>query len=228
MQETGFITSFNDDEITIRIKDLSDSQRYMITNAVGSQSTMYFDDGRHITVDQRKKIFALFNEIAEYLGYTQVNVEEILKIRFIEQMNNPVWFSFSDCSIEIAKQFLEYEITFCIQNEIPFKTKLMDEIQQSYALRVQLLKNRICFVCGKKNADVDHVDTIGIGRNRRETNQNGMHVWTLCRKSHQERHKIGVKSFAQKYQIKPVKLTPELIKYLKLANERSFDNEKSY
>lgn len=55
MQETGFIKSFNDDEITIRLKDLSENQRYMITNAIGSQSTMYFDDGRHITVDQRKR-----------------------------------------------------------------------------------------------------------------------------------------------------------------------------
>lgn len=219
MQETGFITSFNDDEITIRIKDLSDSQRYMITNAVGSQSTMYFDDGRHITVDQRKKIFALFNEIAEYLGYTQVNVEEILKIRFIEQMDNPVWFSFSNCSIEIAKQFLEYEITFCIQNEIPFKTKLMDEIQQSYALRYQLVMHRICFVCGKMHADLDHVDTIGSGRNRRHVNQVGMQAWTLCRTHHNERHKIGVESIAQKYQIKPIKLTNEMIDKLNLADK---------
>lgn len=225
MQETGFIKSFNDDEITIRLKDLSDNQRYMITNAIGSQSTMYFDDGRHITIDQRKKIFALFNEIAEYLGYTQVNVEEILKIKFIEQMDNPVWFSFSNCSIEIAKQFLEYEITFCIQNEIPFKTKLMDEIQHSYALRYQLVIHRICFVCGKLHAELDHVDTIGSGRNRRHVNQIGYEAWTLCRNHHNERHKIGVETFATKYQVKPIKLNEEIINKLNLADKGAIKDE---
>ncbi|MDN2613316.1 putative HNHc nuclease [Apilactobacillus sp. EABW-1NA] len=225
MQETGFIKSFNDDEITIRLKDLSENQRYMITNAIGSQSTMYFDDGRHITVDQRKKIFALFNEIAEYLGYTQVNVEEILKIKFLEQMDNPVWFSFSNCSIEIAKQFLEFEITFCIQNEIPFKTKLMDEIQQSYALRYQLVMHRICFVCGKLHAELDHVDTIGSGRNRRHVNQIGYEAWTLCRNHHNERHKIGVETFATKYQVKPIKLNEEIINKLNLADKGAIKDE---
>lgn len=226
MQETGFIRSFNDDEITIRLKDLSENQRYMITNAIGSQSTMYFDDGRHITVDQRKKIFALFNEIAEYLGYTQVNVEEILKIKFIEQMDNPVWFSFSNCSIEIAKQFLEYEITFCIQNEIPFKTKLMDEIQQSYALRYQLIMHRICFVCGKTHAQLDHVDTIGMGRNRRHVNQVGYYAWTLCDKHHiSGKHTDGITTFMQKYQIKPIKLTSEMIDKLNLADKGAVKDE---
>lgn len=219
MQSTGFITSFKDGEITIKLKDLSEREMFLINQSLGSQSTLYFDDGRHITVDQRKKIFAMFNEIAEYLGYTAVNVEEMLKIRFIEEMETPVWFSFSECSIDIAKQFLEYEITFCIQNEIPFKTKLMDEIQQSYALRCQLVNHRICFVCGQMHADLDHVDTIGSGRNRRNVNQVGYEAWTLCRKHHTERHKIGVETFAQKYQVKSIKLTEEMIEMLNLANK---------
>lgn len=219
MQLTGFITSFKDGEITIKLKDLSEREMFLINQSLGSQSTLYFDDGRHITVDQRKKIFAMLNEIAEYLGYTTVNVEEMLKIRFIEEMETPVWFSFSECSIDIAKQFLEYEITFCIQNEIPFKTKLMDEIQQSYALRCQLVNHRICFVCGQMHADLDHVDTIGSGRNRRIVNQVGYEAWTLCRKHHTERHKIGVETFAIKYQVKPIKLTEEMIEMLNLANK---------
>lgn len=221
MQINGFITDLTDDRLTIKLSDLADNARYLINNAMGSQSTIYFDDGRTISVDQRKKIFAMFNEIADFLGYTPTNIEEILKIRFIEQMDMPAWFSFSNCSIELAKQFLEFEINFCIDNRIPFKTKLFDEIQQSYGTRVNLLKHRICFVCGKEHADVDHVDTIGSGRNRRDVNQAGMRAWTLCRYHHQSRHKQGVKTFAQENQIKPVKLTPELIKYLNLANERA-------
>lgn len=127
------------------------------------------------------------------------------------------------CSIEIAKNFLEFIISFCIKEKIPFATKVFDEIQQSYSLRIQLLKNRICFVCGKQNADVDHVDTIGSGRNRRHVNQVGYNAWTVCRIHHTERHKIGVKAFAQKYQIKPVKLTKELIEYLNLSDKNAIN-----
>lgn len=200
MQVFGFIKNFDieNDELTVKLKDLSDSDKFIVKSNLGNGTNLFFDDGRTITVDQRKKIFAMFSEIGEYLGYTTVNVEELMKIGFIKKMQHPIWFSLSNCSIEIAKNFLEFIISFCIKEKIPFATKVFDEIQQSYSLRIQLLKNRICFVCGKQNADVDHVDTIGSGRNRRHVNQVGYNAWTVCRIHHTERHKIGVKKVPNK------------------------------
>ncbi|MCT6851244.1 MAG: putative HNHc nuclease [Staphylococcus epidermidis] len=225
MQLNGKIISFSGKQVVINLDEVTDWTADELVQL--PRIELEVDSAKEITIDQRKKAFAMLHDIAEYTGYSLRESEEMMKIRYISTLKNPKFFSLADCRRETATDFIQFMINFCLEQSIPFTTKVFDEIQQSYALRVQLLKHRICYICGKPNADVDHVDTIGAGRNRRETNQNGLHAWTLCRKSHQERHRIGVKSFAQKYQIKPVKLTPELIRYLNLANERSFKNEKS-
>lgn len=225
MQETGYIKSFENDEITIKLSDLTDEQRYLIKHALFTQSTMYFDDGRHITVDQRKKIFALFNDMSNFTGNSVSTIEEMMKVKFIEKMENPHWFSFSNCSIQIAKQFLEFCLDFCITERIPFKTMFVDSIQQSYGLRYKLVMNRMCYVCGR-HADIDHFKTIGTGRNRRKVYQVGMLVWPLCRKHHSERHTIGVKSIMQKYQIKPIKLNKYMIDKLGLANKGAQEKDE--
>lgn len=219
MQLDGKIISFSGNQLIINLDDVKDWQEQELTQLPRIELSV--DSEKEITIDQRKKAFAMLNDISEYTGYSLRESEEMMKIRYISMLKNPKFFSLADCTRETATEFIQFMINFCLEQSIPFTTKVFDEIQQSYALRVQLLKHRICYVCGKPNADVDHVDTIGAGRNRRETNQIGYHAWTLCRESHQERHRIGVKSFAQNNQIKPVKLTPELIKYLNLANERA-------
>lgn len=213
----GNISKIDGNKLVVDIGNLADWELTELNKLPSVQMTI--DDDRTITIDQRKKACAMMNDISDYTGYTPLETEQMMKIRFMCLQDNPREFSLSNCNRELAKDFIEFLINFCLMEKIPFTTKVFDEIQQSYQLRVQLLRNRICYVCGKPNADVDHVDTIGAGRNRRSTNQVGMHAWTLCRACHQRRHKMGVKSFAQAYQIKPVKLTAELIDYLNLANK---------
>ncbi|TPR12271.1 putative HNHc nuclease [Apilactobacillus timberlakei] len=225
MEINGYITRIRGDTLQVKLKDISDSQQYILNENVGSEVNLMVDDGRSITNDQRKKIFAMFHDISEYTGYSLRETEELMKYRFICKMSWPRWFSMSNCDLDVAKEFIEFLIRFCLDQDIPFTTKVFDEIQQSYGLRVQLLKHRICYVCGKSGADIDHVDTIGSGRNRRHTNQVGYYAWSICRTHHTERHKIGVKSFAKKYQIKPVKLTRELVEELNLSDKGAIENE---
>lgn len=223
MQIDGKITGYANGQLII---DMPDLEKWQINNLQISRSVnLDIDDNFSITIDQRKKAWAMLHDISEYTGYTIVETEQLMKIRYISIQKHPRYFSLSDCSRELATSFIQFLINFCLEQDIPFTTKVFDEIQQSYHLRVQLLKHRICNVCGKPNADVDHVDTIGSGRNRRVVNQVGYHAWTLCRTHHTERHKIGVKSFAQKYQVIPIKLTKELIEELNLANKEVTNNE---
>lgn len=217
MQLDGKIISFSGNQLIINLDDVKDWQEQELTQLPRIELSV--DSEKEITIDQRKKAFAMLNDIAEYTGYSLREIEEMMKIRYISMLKNPKFFSLADCTRETATEFIQFMINFCLEQSIPFTTKVFDEIQQSYALRVQLLKHRICYVCGKVDADLDHVDTIGSGRNRRTVNQVGYYAWTLCRTHHNERHKIGVKSFAQKYQVIPIKLTKELIEELNLANK---------
>lgn len=223
MQLDGKIISFSGNQLIINLDDVKDWQEQELTQLPRIELSV--DSEKEITIDQRKKAFAMLNDIAEYTGYSLRESEEMMKIRYISMLKNPKFFSLADCTRETATEFIQFMINFCLEQSIPFTTKVFDEIQQSYALRVQLLKHRICYVCGKVGADLDHVDAIGSGRNRRTVNQVGYHAWTLCRTHHTERHKIGVKSFAQKYQVIPIKLTKELIEELNLANEEVTNNE---
>ncbi|UQS85823.1 putative HNHc nuclease (plasmid) [Apilactobacillus apisilvae] len=225
MEINGHILGFTNGIIQFKPKKLTDELIRFIKENIGNEVEMNVDDGRTITVDQRKKAFAMMNDISDYTGYSLLEVEERMKVRFICTRRHPKWFSLSNCGINMAKVFIDFLIAYCLKEEIPFTTIVFDEIQQSYPLRVRLLKHRLCYVCGKPNADIDHVDTIGSGRNRRHTNQVGYYAWSVCRTHHTERHKIGVKSFARKYQIKPVKLTRELIEELNLSDKGAVENE---
>ena len=62
------------------------------------------------------------------------------------------------------------------------------------------LTQKKCVICGKK-ADLNHVDSVGMGRNRDEIIHEGMTVLPLCREHHTEAHTIGRDSFETKYHI---------------------------
>ncbi|TPR12758.1 putative HNHc nuclease [Apilactobacillus timberlakei] len=225
MEINGYIVGFENGIIQLKVDKLTDELIRFIKANLGSQVELNIDDGRHITKDQRNKAWAMMSDISDYTGYSLIEVEERMKVRFLCTRRHPKWFSLSNCGINMAKVFIDFLIAYCLKEEIPFTTKVFDEIQHSYALRIRLIKHRLCYVCGKPHADVDHFNTIGSGRNRRHVNQIGMYAWSVCRKHHTERHKIGVKSFAKKYQIKPVKLTRELIEELNLSDKGAIEDE---
>lgn len=226
MQLEGNLISVSNNQIIVKLKNTADWQIDELVKSSDVELTV--NDNKTITIEQRKKAFAMIHDISEFTGYTLRETEEMMKIRYISNLDNPKFFSLSDCRRDTATDFIEFMINFCLEQSIPFTTKVFDEIQQSYALRCQLVMHRLCFVCGKPNADLDHVDTIGSGRNRRHVNQVGYNAWTLCRNHHTERHKIGVETFAKKYQVKPIKLNAEMINKLNLADKGAVEDESIY
>lgn len=225
---TGKLVNISGSKVTIELSDEIDvSQLTKLSNGKRPQLEVFIDDGRSISVDQRKKIFAMLNDMAEHTGYSLREMEELMKYRYICQLEHPQWFSMADCSMTIATEFLAFIIDFCIKQDIPFKTKVIDEIVGDYRLVRECVLHRKCVLCGK-HADIDHVKAVGMGRNRRTINQHGMYVLPLCRKHHQLAHSMGHVSFLRAYKLKPIKLDDELIRKLKLTNvgELEKQNEK--
>ena len=58
-----------------------------------------FDDGRHISVEQRKKAYATIRDIADWTGYLPEEMKEILKYQHMIKTGDE-YFSLSNCSMD--------------------------------------------------------------------------------------------------------------------------------
>ena len=178
----------------------------------GKKPTVELDisDGRRITPDQRKKIYALINDLCEYTG----DVPEYWKEKFkfmVETIFGIDEFSLSDCSVTVGNYMILTILEFLFQHDIPFKTKTWDSIPNDFPKQMLCIKNRRCVICGKP-ADRAHVFAVGMGRNRNKIHNRNNYVMTLCREHHQEQHNGDEMEFIKKYHIKPIKVTEEVAK----------------
>lgn len=197
----------------------------LTTLANGKQPTVELsvEDGRHITPDQRKKIYALMNDFCTYTGYVPEEAKAYFK-SMVEGIFNVEPFSLSDCSVTTASYMITTILDFMFHEDIPFRTKIWDSLPSDFPRVAMCVKHRRCAICLKEHADIDHVTTVGMGRNRNKINHEGMYIEPLCRVHHTIRHVMGIKSFMQRYHLKPIKVTPELAKELHLGR---LENESS-
>ncbi|VDG31460.1 hypothetical protein [Lactobacillus brevis] [Lactiplantibacillus mudanjiangensis] len=217
----GKVLRINGNIVTIQVLK-SDRMSYLTT---GSDAGLIYDDGRHISMVQRRKIFAMLHEIDEYFGNYLLGLTEYqMKQRFCSTTQTFDDFSLSNCSKSLATGFIEFLIQFCLVEGVNFSTKSLDEIRGQYGWERACLDERRCSICGD-HADIAHVHAVGIGRNRNKINHIGYQVMALCRKHHTEQHTIGIWSFMDKYHIKGVRVTPEIAERLRLGNWRVYHQE---
>ena len=77
---------------------------------------MRYDDGRHISAEQRKKIYATIADIASYTGNAPEMEKALQKFFYIERYGAE-YFSLSNCSVSEAREFINYLIDFCFENK---------------------------------------------------------------------------------------------------------------
>lgn len=166
------------------------------------------DDGRRISSDQRKKIYALFRDISLWSGHEPDEVKALLKYEYIAR-TGAEYFSLSDTDMTTAREFLEFLIEFCISEDIPTKDSLINVTPDISRYIYCCLLHKKCCISGKK-AELHHVDAVGMGRNRKDIIHAGYRVMPLSRIYHTEAHTIGQKTFEDKYKVYGIKLTDEL------------------
>jgi len=177
-----------------------------------------FDDGRHISPEQRRKVYALLREIADYVGENAEDMKKTMKMEFVlnrMQGMTRKMFSLSRCPMELATDFISYLIEFIIENDIPTTISLIDNCDDISKYVYACLMNKKCCVCGRP-CDLHHVDTVGMGRDRDEINHLGMEVLPLCREHHTEAHTVGNEGFIDKYHLQTVKVDKDIAKRYKL------------
>lgn len=223
----GKLESIKGNQILITLDEKIDMYKVQRLSD-GKKPTVEVDisDERKITPDQRKKIYALINDLCEYTG----DIPEYWKEKFkfmVETIFEIDDFSLSNCSMTVGNYMILVILEFLFQHDIPFKTKVWDSIPDYFPKQMLCLMNKRCVLCGKP-ADIAHFNAVGMGRNRRKINHVGMYIMTLCRSHHTEQHKIGINNFIKKYHIKPIKVTKEIAKRLRLHSKEASngDSEK--
>lgn len=206
----GRIDSLKGDKLTVKLDEVPDTLRLsQLANGKQPSVAVQVEDGRSISPDQRKKIWALINDYSVYTGYSPLEMEAWTKAFYMAETGSE-YFSLSDCSMSKASEYLKYVITFGFDHGLPWSTKHLDSIPDDYPLMMQCLKHRVCVICGK-HADIDHEPPLGAGRNRNDVDNRLYKFMPLCRIHHTIRHTKGIEWFEDYYKIKPVKLDDETL-----------------
>ena len=214
MRVNGNIVSVNNDLVTIRV--CADAQNWCLDHDAKTVEVR-IDDGRSITADQRRKIYATMRDIAERMGDMPDSVKGLFKWSFCGD-NEHEDFSLSDVNRETASEFLTYLVDFCIHNGVPCSDPLWDRCEDIERYMYACVMTRTCCITGKKNAQIHHVDRIGMGVNRNTMCQVGMRVVPLSADLHTMIHYSGgEEDFYKKHHIQPIALTEKMCEHLKLG-----------
>ena len=197
--------------------DLTDDALLLLDNGYPLDVNIEIQDGKKITVKQRKKIFALVNDIEGHTGQPR----DWLRLMFQDYVSLLKGYSkrlsLSDCTRKQAGELIDTIMAWVFQNDIPLNYKTSDLMKQDQTFLYLATVHRKCVICGKNFSDLAHRYAVGHGRNRNTIDHYGNEVLALCRNHHNEQHQIGIDTFNEKYHLENswVKVDDRLNKMLK-------------
>lgn len=194
------ITLAIDDENTISVmKDIYNFMDKPLEVELLIDSAEEVERLKQITPDQRKKIYATIKDIATYIGDDTESIKNNLKIEFVQNSQYEM-FSLSNCSNELASDFIEFLINFAFENGVPMKEHPLKRVDDVDRYLLACIRHRVCCVCGRR-AEIHHVDVIGMGRDRKTYDDSKHRKMALCRQHHTEAGQIGQDVFDEKYHV---------------------------
>lgn len=211
---TADIIGYDGETLTIKPRVAID--REMLQKQVAAVEVR-LTDGREISAEQRRKIFALVRDIAVWSGHEPEYIRQYTTFDYrLREGLEP--FSLSNCDVTTARGYINYLIDFCFSHSVPTRDTLLNQTDDISKYLYYCLEHRKCAICNDR-ADVHHVTAVGMGRNRDEIAHVGMEAVALCRKHHMEAHQQG-KSFLDKWHIYGIKLDEYLCTVLNLRKEQ--------
>ena len=179
----------------VRNVELSSKDLMILDNGLDVEVECKAIDPYKITDKQRKKIFALCNDIEAHTGQPR----EYMRYMFMDYVSVLYGYdktlSLSDCTRSQAKQIIEVTLDWVFHNNIPLNYKTSDLMKEDKAFLYWSTVNRNCVICGKPHAQLAHYHAVGRGRNRNKIDHYGNKVLALCRFHHNQQHNMGMSSF---------------------------------
>lgn len=200
---------------------------HYITAQGSTEADVYIRDGRTLSDEQRRKIFAILRDIAKYTGDDPESLRAFFTWDFCFKYDCEA-FSLSTrrynvADMTTAREFITYLLEFCLRYGVPMGERITDRADDIEAAMYLCLEHRKCAVCGRE-AEIHHIDAIGMGGNRRTTGHVGREALALCRMHHTEMHTVGRNAFLSKYHLEGVRLTGYLCDRLGLSRTEGRDD----
>lgn len=223
---TGTVRDITEDGTAVIHAALPDPLRAMLRDYKDVE--IILPDGRRISPEQRRKVYALIGEVAEYVdgirnAGTIESAKKTLKMEFMlsrmEGMERRL-FSLANCDVTTAREFINFLVEFIVENDIPTRVPLIENCEDIERYVYACLMSKKCAVCGR-HADLHHCDggVIGMGGNREKVNHIGRPALPLCREHHTEIHSIGQEDFLKRYFLEPVKIDERIADVYRLRKK---------
>ena len=181
--------------------DLTDDDLLLLDNGYPLDVNIEIQDGKKITVKQRKKVFALLNDIEAHTGSPREDMKEMFTDFIVTLNGYSKRLSLSDCTRKQAGELIDVILAWTFEHDIPLNYKTSDLMKQDQTFLYLATVHRKCVICGKSNSELAHYHAVGRGRNRRKIDHTDNRVLALCREHHQTQHNMGMDSFNAKYHL---------------------------
>lgn len=186
--------------VVIEGVEIGNKETLLLDNGMDLEVDVIVNDPYKITDKQRRKVFALVNDIEAHTGQPRDWLREMFQdyVTFLNGYDKRI--SLSDCTRKQVGELIDVIIEWIFENDIPLRFKTSDLIKNDRTFLYMATINRKCVICGK-HAELAHYQAVGRGRNRRKIEHLGNKVLALCSNHHREQHTIGMDSFNSKYHL---------------------------
>lgn len=130
-------------------------------------------------------------DISLYTGYEAEYLRDLLTLAFCLEINIE-HFSLSDCSLEVAREFISWLLEFCIEQEIPLSKQAIEYTDDINRYLYMSIKTRTCCICGSQGT------VYKVGREELKI--------SLCNLHFDEASLKGLKKFESLYKVYPIKI----------------------
>lgn len=220
MEIKGIVLSADGNELVIRANSEIDIKELLKSEQNGHVFGIFETYEKDTITDlQRKHFYALMGDYEEYTGVPLDSAESYFKYNFMIEKDLDLFPSLARNQMkkQRASDLLEYVITFFIQNDVPFRKQQWYLTTDASRILFALTMKRLCWVCGKEHSDIHHAtNLVGMGNDRKQHDHWNSTYMSLCREHHNEAHSMGLIDFCRKHIVKPVRLSVEHLKELRL------------
>lgn len=220
MERSRAYRFFHDKEEWIAIKLVESLNLDHIETVSGSKDEFYIDwelaDRRKMRVRQRRLFFALINDIVQWSVMPQEYVKDMFYLQYSAYTGKEISLADnSKTSVSDVNTLIDLVIDFMFEWNVPFKEGYKQLPREEQYFIYQCCRHRRCLVCGDY-ADIHHLDTVGMGVDRKKVDHTQKHVMPLCRTHHENYHQLGAKKFSELYHVPVdgIKLDAETLKKL--------------
>lgn len=217
----GEIKEFKDDGEVVITATLPNLDRALLRQY--KKVEVGFCDGRTLSPEQRRKIYAIFGEIADWIGDEKESVKEQMKWEFVlnrmDKMRKKM-FSLSDVDMNTASDFITFLIDFMLEHDIPSRIPLIELCDDVGKYVYACLMNKRCCVCGK-HGELHHLEgsRVGMGSDRTEVPHIDREAICLCREHHTIVHNMSEYKFMHDNHLVGVKIDEAISKKYKLKSK---------